>query len=259
MFKELIEAFDAIGQYCHFKCGDGQPFYPTEVYSEGTMLKLVVAKLQEVATESIIGDKIIREIANAAKCGWMCEGRMRSAFKNEGATRADAIVGNLAVQSGTRWRMTLSTQKPTEVRCYVLEAKMGSGLSSDTKATHGKDGFNQAARNIACIAAAACEAKVTRDIFDGRFYVIAPKKNDNCASIKDLISVSPKIIEREIDKKDPRHLFRQEFEKKDFMDFVNSIATNSCLLYWDDIIGAIPDNGQKLFEFYGKCKTLIAK
>ena len=224
------------------------------------MLKLVVAKLQEVAAESIIEDKTMREIADAAKSGWMCEGRMRSAFKNEGATRADAIVGDLAVQSGTRWRMTLPTQNPTVVRCYVLEAKMGSGLSSETKATHGKDGFNQAARNIACIAAAACEAKVTRDKFDGRFYVIAPKTNDNCASIEKLISDSPKIIEREIDKKDPRHLFRQEFRKEDFMDFVKSIATNSCLLYWDDIIGVIPDkDDRKLFDFYGECKKLIAK
>lgn len=253
MFDELMDAFEKIGKNCHRKLGDGLPFFPTEYYSEGTMLKLVVAMLREVDVSKLSG--IVADIARAARKGWLSEGEMRPAFFGEGPTSADGIVGDLAIQNGTEWGAAISdVDKP---HFYVLEAKMGSSLSRNTKSTSGKgdEGFHQAARNISCIAGIACRAGVSVSDFDGRFYVLAPSAKSK--GILEVVGNSVKVIERALEGTNERHLFRdREYASRElFMEHVQAIAARSTLVTWESVLSALDefDCAGRIGKFYEIC------
>ena len=70
----------------------------------------------------------------------------RGDAKAESFTHADRIVGHFLVHPGERVEATL---KAAATQLVIAEAKLGSGLSSGVR---NAPGFDQAARNVACMA-----------------------------------------------------------------------------------------------------------
>ena len=92
--------------------------------------------------------------------------RKRGDTSAEGATHADAVIGHFRFRPGGRADIELL---PGAGQLTVIEAKLGSGLSPGTK--YAQD-FNQAARNVACMAHLIEPSSVPPATFG--FVVIAP-------------------------------------------------------------------------------------
>ena len=130
------------------RCGRPEAILPpTELFNEGWMLRLVL----DWASAHPTSIKPLRFDEGSA---WYSEALLASRFKprkrgdqsGEGFTHADAIIGHFQLHPGGRGDIELL---PGARQLTVVEAKMASGLSPGTK--YAPD-FNQAARNVACIA-----------------------------------------------------------------------------------------------------------
>ena len=148
---------------------------PTLLYNEGWMTRLLVA-------ESIKEGISIEEINFANINHWYSEGLLSSPFLArtqgdklaEGFTHADMALGDFDVMAEGRGDIVINDNAKS---FGVIEAKMGSKLSSGTK---NAPNYNQASRNLACIAHNTMNSNV-----ETFFTVVAPEK---------------KIIEHEIEK-----------------------------------------------------------
>jgi len=113
---------------------------------------------------------------------WYSEALLPSAFLSrargdklaESWTHADGVIGDFAI--GANREGDLSLVKGAS-RILVTEAKMFSKLSSRVK---NASYFNQAARNVACIAEVICRAQVSPSSLEKiGFFVIAPESQIN--------------------------------------------------------------------------------
>ena len=130
------------------KCDSGQRnINPTLLYNEGWMIRLLVA-------ESIKENITIKGLNFNNIATWYSEGLLSSPFLPrikgdklaEGFTHADMVLGDFTVEAELRGDIKL---KDNANLFGVIEAKMGSKLSSGTK---NAPNYNQASRNLACIA-----------------------------------------------------------------------------------------------------------
>lgn len=96
--------------------------------------------------------------------------RRRGDLGGEGFTHADGVIGHFRMRPGNRGDIELSSDARQLV---IVEAKMASGLSAGT--TRAPD-FNQAARNVACIAhllsGPGCDSGAVANV---GFVVLAPE------------------------------------------------------------------------------------
>ena len=129
-------------------CSDEIPLFPpTLIYNEGWLLRLVLDWFSR--------NKIPNHPLNFQEdARWFSEALLPSAFLSrfrgdplaENWTHADGVVGHFSI--GDQGKADLSLRHDA-TQLLVLEAKMFSELSSGvTNAGY----FNQAARNVACIA-----------------------------------------------------------------------------------------------------------
>lgn len=131
------------------RCGqpDAAVLPPTALFNEGWMLRLVLdwASHHPSAISELIFTKGSR---------WFSEALLPSRFRprrradpaGEGFTHADGVIGHFRLRPGGRGDIELL---PDARQFVVVEAKMASGLSAGTTRA---PNFNQAARNVACIA-----------------------------------------------------------------------------------------------------------
>ena len=147
---------------------DSRVLPPTALYNEGWMLRLVLHS----AARGI--DCLPFQIARGAR--WFSEPSLYTAFaatsrsdkQAEKHTRADGAVGHFDFKPGTKTGLVLRSDATQFV---VLEAKIGSRLSAGTtNATT----FNQAARNVACIAYAISQVGRSPEQIQCGFHVVAP-------------------------------------------------------------------------------------
>lgn len=122
---------------------------PTQLYNEGWMLRLTVDRFASIDLKNEP-----HPLAVPSECRWYSDALLPSAFiaksrgdsRAESWTHADGVIGHFDIGNGAKGNMTLLTDAKHFV---VLEAKMFSKLSAGVKnATY----FNQAARNVACMA-----------------------------------------------------------------------------------------------------------
>jgi hypothetical protein len=152
---------------------DDTHFPPTDLYNEGWMLRLVLDWLhhhQHKTSKSLIP---FPEDAH-----WYSEALLPSAFLPEkrgdplaeAHTHADGVIGNFSIGSGAKGDLALLAG----ARCFVvIEAKMFSKLSPGV--TNDRL-YNQAARNVACMAYVLGEAGIQPEAMDAlAFYVVAPQ------------------------------------------------------------------------------------
>jgi hypothetical protein len=120
---------------------------PTQLYNEGWLLRLVLDWLDRHR-------EFEHPLSFMPGARWYSEALLPSRFMPrtrgdklaETFTHADGLVGHFDIASGTRGDARV--RRGAE-QLVVIEAKLGSGLSSGTKNALN---YDQAARNVACIA-----------------------------------------------------------------------------------------------------------
>ena len=153
------------------RCGSSDTVLPpTELFNEGWMLRLVLEWAQR-------HPDAIPALRFAPGSRWFSEALLPSRFKprrrgdsaGEGFTHADAVIGHFTVGSSGRGDIKLNSDAR---QLTVVEAKMASGLAPGTFRA---PTFNQAARNVACIANLVRLADLERSAIDLSFVVLAPQ------------------------------------------------------------------------------------
>ncbi len=155
--------------------GPEKNFPPTDLYNEGWMLRLVLDWLS-------FNRGIDHDMAFATTDKWYSEALLPSAFPArvqgdklaESWTHADGVIGDFVIGADREGDLSLVEGA---FRILVTEAKMFSKLSSGVK---NASYFNQAARNVACIAEVICRAQISPSSLEKiGFFVIAPESQIN--------------------------------------------------------------------------------
>ena len=166
----------------------GEVMPPTEVYNEGNLLALVLDALDRSDAP--------HPLAPMAGARWYREALLASPFAprfrgdplGEGWTHADAVVGHFAVRAGRG-----DLQPHADARqLVVIEAKLGSPLS---KGTTRAPTYDQAARNVACLAHTIAGTPIER----AGFHVLAPAESIEVGTFGRLVtpeSVAARVQER---------------------------------------------------------------
>jgi hypothetical protein len=164
------DAFSLITQMLARAYGDQPSFPPTELFSEGWMLRLLL--------EAASSGHATLPFSFLDGASWYSEAQLSSAFRprtrrdphGEGHTHADGVVGHFAFRDDTTAGLSLRAQATQFV---VIEAKMSSRLAPDTSKV---SWFDQAARNVAAMAWAIHTSNVDVGQFKSLgFYVFAPR------------------------------------------------------------------------------------
>lgn len=150
---------------------EGSRLPPTEIFNETWMLRLVLDAFQTLGLHHK-GLRIPKDTR------WYCEALLKSPFwprtrtdkLGEGLTNADAVIGDFEIGGKRPLRL-----KPDCRQFLVVEAKMFSNFSAGVRYA---PKYNQAARSVACMAAAIQHSGKPLNGFDSLgFLVIAPVKH----------------------------------------------------------------------------------
>lgn len=222
----------------------------TELYNEGWMLRLLLDWV-EAHPESD------HELSLCSGARWYSEALLPSQFKGyrglgEGWTSADGVVGHFDIGCRHKGGLTLAADASQFV---VIEAKMFSPLSSGTK---NAPDYNQAARNVACIAQVLKEAQRTPDSMESAlaFYVAAPQeqiKNDIFCDEDGKAIVEREAIRRCVEQRVESYEARGDCSKRTwFEEWFTPIlkVIELGLLSWEELI--LPA-GSRYKEFYERC------
>ena len=218
------------------------PIRPTEVFNEGWMLRLT---LDWMATEG----RPDHPLSFEERARWSSEALLPSSFLArsrgdrfaEGWTNADGCVGHCD-QQPPRGDLLL---RPDATQFVVIEAKMSSALSRGTKRA---PDFDQAARNVACMAEVLHRASRAPDAMSSlAFFVTAPQSQIDAEIFGDLVtkrSIRGKVIERVASYSGERDEWLHEW----FEPVLESVRVE--LLSWESLLVGAPE---ALTEFYGRC------
>ena len=233
------------------RCGqDDAVLPPTELFNEGWMLRLVLdwAAHHPSAIPELMLEKGSR---------WYSEALLPSRFRprrrgdiaGEGYTHADAVIGHFRRRDGGRGDIELL---PDARQLVVVEAKMASGLSAGT--TRAPD-FNQAARNVACIAQLVSSARIDPAAFTRLgFVLMAPAQRiaeGMFATAIDKAAISAAVARRaETFDAQAVEWCRSCFEPV-------ALRCSVSVVSWEDLLTQIaaiePRAGERLGEFYENC------
>ncbi len=226
---------------CCDKGYEGQrPVAISEVYNETWLLRLVLAYMHDydgdITTSNDKEKTTLCRIRNAVRNRWISEGGLPPVFDDEGTTWTDAILGDVSYDEKTKRGIKLAGGSRTGV--VVVEAKMGSALSRGT--THHPE-YNQAARNIACLAQLV---KGDLNLAEkSSFVVLAPQKK-----LADWMKAGycpQRLIVEARNAIDESHSCLLAAEEK--------IIDNSIAMSWEDVINSMRGDGiEDLKDFYRK-------
>lgn len=214
------------------------------------MLRLV---LQWFAQSKTAG----HDFSFAPDARWFSEARLASAFLPryrgdkfaEGYTHADGAIGHFRIGEIGRADLTLETDAQ---QFLVVEAKMFSGLS---KGTTRAPTYNQAARNVACMAElfrrANCDPS---NISSKAFFVLAPREQLDAGVFSDFMDRASleRVVEERVANYDPP---KTEWFENWFLPTLSSIRVR-CLA-WENVVAFIQSAdrsfGDDLEIFYNRC------
>lgn len=218
---------------------------PTEIYNEGWMTRLLVYYS--------VQEELVFENIDFKNKYWTSEALISSPFvfaktKHEGYTHADMALGDFTVDYNESGKIIVND----DAKVFgIIEAKMGSPLASKTS---NAPNYNQASRNIVCIAS---NTGSECDIF---FYILAPKakvikKSRGKVSMTEMVTKNR--IKQEIEERFELHnkhniSIRNEEEIKKQAD-----RCTVGIITYEDWIEKF--KGKKfydyLIEFYTHCKS----
>ncbi len=216
---------------------------PTEIYNEGWITRLLVHySVQENLT--------INGIDFGKLNNWTSEALISSPFvfaktHREGYTHADMSVGDFDVDYATRGEVVI---RENAQFFGIIEAKMGSNLSQGT--TTVPIGYNQASRNVACIASKTFTSSC--EVF---FAVVAPAD----VLVKHEITEQLKQIRTQIEAR--FHLYEDKDDTSGVLANREAILkkVDVCKVWslsYEEWIAAFADNSikQELTDFYTECR-----
>jgi len=181
---------------------------------------------------------------------WYCEALLRSQFlatshrdkRGEGWTNADGCVGHFSIKNTSKGELALD---PEARQFVVIEAKMFSGLSPGT--THAKK-YDQAARNVACIAEVLAHAKRQAHELDRiAFAVVAPRSQIDRGVFGELVT-GDHIRATVRDRVDGYGDKKIHWFEDCFLPTLEHIEL--MLVSWEDVL---PTTNAPLLDFYQRC------
>ncbi len=231
--------------------GNGDPpFPPTVLYNENWMLRVVLDAL--VSRRGIAEAVPVTEGAR-----WYSEALLPSAFLArvrgdplaESYTHADGAVGQFGIGGVGKSDLVLD---PDARQLSIVEGKMLSRLSRGV--TNAKY-FDQAARNVACIAEVLRIAeRLPQNLEQLSFHVLAPRRQIESGIFQDLVtkeSIAWKVEHRVQEYQGARDEW--------FVDWFRPTldAIDVGLVSWEELLEDIaegdPGLGEDLTAFYQKC------
>jgi hypothetical protein len=231
-------------------------FPATLLYNEGWLLRLILDWFSTQKVEN-------HPLSFSESARWFSEALLPSAFLprsrqdplGESWTHADGVIGHFEI--GNRGRGDLSLSKNAN-HFVVLEAKMFSRLSPGV--SHARY-FDQAARNVACMAEVLKERNISVERYSRLgFYVLAPteqlQKEQSFRKYTSIESITKKVEGRveEYEKLGEGEGNRAWF-KKWFLPLLKHIEIKC--VSWEEIISFIHQRdsifGQDIDVFYGRC------
>jgi len=239
-FKLLIDSFSL----------DSPHFPPTLIFKEGWLLRIV---LDWFSTQSVPNHPL--EFQPNSR--WYSEASLPSTFLArcrsdplaESWTRADGVIGHFMIGKDGKTDLSLLENAKQLV---ILEAKMFSSLSSGvSKAKY----YDQAARNVACIAEVFNRAKTSpQSLSSIGFYIIAPLsqiKQGIFSKAMNRISIVNKVEKRVADYGGTKDQWLSNW-------FYPTIQkTKIGVISWEEIIETIsrkePESANSIESFYNRC------
>lgn len=231
--------------------GPDKNFPPTDLYNEGWMLRLVLDWLS-------LHPNIDFDLSFSTDDQWYSEALLPSIFLPrkrgdslaESWTHADGVIGNIMIGANREGDLSLTKDAS---RLIVTEAKMFSKLSPGVK---NASYYNQAARNVACIAEVLHRANIAPSQFTKiGFYVIAPESQIKIGTFSDYMAPGEilNIVKRRISgyQEPDKDLWSEEW----FMPVMDKIHIRE--ISWEEIINEITQidsiSGEEIQSFYEKC------
>lgn len=246
--RAAVEALNALTSVEDYHCGN--PLLSTEVYNEGWMLRLVVAKLCDTPEKVLRAladakeNAAIRDIARLGCRGWCSEGELYPTFEGEGKTKADGLVGDIRLREIGAERTAKWGFECDVGEFRVLEAKMKSPLSAGTKnLSH----YDQAARYVGCIA--MMEARQPDDV-KGGLIVLGPKSKRD--------GVESKILNAEKTIRGVRCPPRDRDVFQRAQSLISGVVGRSAFVSWENILDALPKDCETSYIYAYYNKALIA-
>ncbi|WP_298425685.1 hypothetical protein [uncultured Kordia sp.] len=234
--KEIVEFFKQILHSIESETKNNvSNVNPTEIFNEGWMTRLLV---HQSIKEKIKIDGLIdfSKVKN-----WSSEGLISSPFvktkKNkEGYTHTDIALGDFTINYENRGDIIVAKKATT---FGIIEAKMKSNLSQRT--TNALN-YNQASRNLACIA-----ENVKNESCQTFFTVVAPRKMIDKHDIKSQVE-RDKII----------HQISNRYKLSELtvdMELINRAKKcNIKVLSYEDWIDLLSDKNKGVInKFYMNC------
>ncbi len=225
-------------------------FPPTLLYNEGWLLRLVLSAAEQgVPCLPFTFHPCAR---------WFSEALLASAFLPryrgdrfaEAYTHADGVIGQFRFAPDSKAGLSLD---PAGSQFAVLEAKVFSALS---KGTTRAPEFDQAARNVACMAETIRRAGAPVDAWDClAFCVLAPRQQVDAGVFAPLLtkdSIRSKILSRIAAYEDDRRVELDSW----YADWVSRVLDRIQIhcLSWETIIDSICSHdivlGDGIKEFY---------
>lgn len=221
---------------------------PTELYNEGWLLRVVLDWFDRNRSRS-------HELSFLPDARWYSEALLPSRFlprrrgdgRAESFTHADGVIGHFRISPGERGEASLL---PTAKQFLVTEAKLGSSLSAGTK---NAPDFDQAARNVACMAHMLDSARVDLAALQRLgFYVIAPECQIQSGVFTNLVtreSISQKVAAR---------VAQYQGQWDDWLAIAFEPVLQRIdlsLLSWESILAHLPDDEEAagIRQFYSLC------
>ena len=240
LLSELISSFDPSNPH----------FRPTELYNESWLMKIVAHQASTIPDPAF-------PLGFVPGSTWFSEALLPTAFharfqgdpRSEARTNADGVIGHIRIGAKAKADLEL---EPHATQFTVVEAKVGSPLS---KGTSNAKYFDQAARNVACMAEAIARAGKEPSRFDRLdFVVLAPQYSIEKGTFSDEMrrsSIEEKVRKR-VDTYDGEldRWFEQSFAP--LMDVIQLRA-----LSWENAIEWVreykPEVADQLTEYYDLC------
>ena len=225
-------------------------FKPTEIYNENWLLKLILHQI------AVYGKKPFPLAFNPGSI-WFSEAQLPTAFKAryrgdplaEARTNADGVIGHITIGKFGKTDLEL---KPDSSQFTVVEAKIASQLSSGIRNARY---FNQAARNIACMAEVFRQANINPSTLERvEFILLAPQsaieKGVFLAQMK--LENIYSVVKQRVFEYDGQldHWYSEWFEST-----ANEIQIST--ISWEHVIEYLQEfnsqSGHALSEFYQSC------
>lgn len=225
-------------------------FRPTILYNEGWLLRIII----DWFSENQVKQHKLNFLPGAT---WYSEPMLPTTFHaryrgdklSEARTHADAVIGHFDIGIKGKADFVLQT---TAHQFLVLEAKISSPLSRRTR--HAPY-FDQAARNVACMAEAISRSNCQLTQFNKiGFYVLAPQKQIEKGKFQNLLnqaSITEKVEQRVEEYKGEK----AEWYQSCFIPLIKRIDIEA--ISWESIIGFIKSSdsnaGAEIDSFYKNC------